>query len=240
MTQPSCEVPRSSIHSAQLGTSPATGDPRVLEHLTTIDFEPNVLDVPDEGFVPLKKTSAMGLLEAQINTTDWLKQLGADDDETVTTQAEKAAARDAFAAVTTDSPNAKNALLNLKVPAAVRKTVAMLTAYDWEFVQQAKEIRGKAVHQLVEEMEHPDARIRLKAIELLGKVTEVGLFTERVEVKKDQLADHELDERIREKLNQLSKTVETQAKEKEERNKDAEDVEVKEKPETPKADDGLQ
>jgi hypothetical protein len=200
----------------------------VLDHLTTIDFEPNVLDVPDEGFVPLKKTSAMGLLDAQINTADWLKQLGAEDDETVTAQAEQATAREAFAAVTTNAPNIKDALLNMKVPAAVRKTVAMLTAYDWEFVQQAKEIRGKAVHQLVEEMEHPDARIRLKAIELLGKVTEVGLFTERIEVKKDQLADEELDNRIREKLNQLAKTVETEVKEKEERNKDAVDVEVKE------------
>lgn len=200
----------------------------MLDHLTTIDFEPNVLDVPDEGFVPLKKTSAMGLLDAQINTADWLKQLGAEDDETVTAQAEQATAREAFAAVTTNAPNIKDALLNMKVPAAVRKTVAMLTAYDWEFVQQAKEIRGKAVHQLVEEMEHPDARIRLKAIELLGKVTEVGLFTERIEVKKDQLADEELDNRIREKLNQLAKTVETEVKEKEERNKDAVDVEVKE------------
>ena len=200
----------------------------MLEHLTTIDFEPNVLDAPDEGFVPLKKTSPMGLLDAQISTTEWLKQLGAEDDATVTEQAEKAAAREAFAAVTTDAPNVRDALLNLKVPAAVRKTVAMLTAYDWEFVQQAKEIRGKAVHQLVEEMEHPDARIRLKAIELLGKVTEVGLFTERIEVKKDQLADDELDQRIRDKLDQLSKTVEAQAAEKEERNKDAIDVEVKE------------
>jgi len=111
--------------------------------------------------------------------------------------------------------------------------VSMLTAYDWEFVQQAKEIRGKAVAQLVEEMDHPDARIRLKAIELVGKVTEIGLFTERVSVKKEELADHELDERIREKLKQLSETVETEAKEREERNSDAEDVEVTE----PKADD---
>jgi hypothetical protein len=103
----------------------------------------------------------------------------------------------------------------------------MLTAYNWKFVEQAQEIRGKAVAQLLEEIEHPDARIRLKAIELLGKVTEIGLFTERVEVKKDQLADHELDERIREKLAQLQKTVEAEAVEKEEKNADAEDVEVK-------------
>ena len=205
----------------------------MLEHLTTVDFEPEVLDAPDEGFVPLKKTSAMGLLDAQIKTADWLKQLGAEDDETVIGEAQQAAARNAFAAVTTGAPDAKTALTQITVPAAVRQTVAMLTAYDWEFVQQAKEIRGKAVHQLVEEMEHPDARIRLKAIELIGKVTEIGLFTERVSVKKEELADEELDNRIKEKLAQLQKTVEAEAQEREERNADAEDVEVKE----PEADE---
>lgn len=220
-----------SIHSAQRGSivpCAYTGVPALLEHLATIDYEPETLDAPDEGFVPLKKVNAPNLLESQIKTADWLKDLGAEDDEAVTSEAEKAAAQEAFAAVTTGAPDPKTALLNLNVPEAVRRTVAMLTAYDWEFVHQAKEIRGKAVAQLVEDMEHPDARIRLKAIELLGKVTEVGLFTERVTVKKEDMADHELDERIREKLNQLSKTVEAQAKEKEERNKDAEDVEVKE------------
>jgi len=110
----------------------------------------------------------------------------------------------------------------------VRKLVTMLSAYDWQFVEEAGKIRGKAVAQLVEEMEHPDARIRLKAIELLGKVTEIGLFTERVSIKKEELADHELDERIREKLAQLQKTIEVEAEEKEERNADAEDAVVKE------------
>lgn len=199
----------------------------MLEHLATIDFEPELLDAPDEGFVSLKKTTAHALLDAQINTADWLKELGAASDEEVLTSAEEHTAVQAFTALTTGAPDPKTAVANITVPAAVQKTVAMLTAYNWKFVEQAQEIRGKAVAQLLEEIEHPDARIRLKAIELLGKVTEIGLFTERVEVKKDQLADHELDERIREKLAQLQKTVEAEAVEKEEKNADAEDVEVK-------------
>ena len=200
----------------------------MLEHLASIDFEPEVLDAPDEGFVPLKKLSAPNLLEAQVKTADWLKELGAEDDAAVEQEAQTAAARNAFAAVTTGAPDPKTAIMNLKVPEAVRKTVAMLTAYDWEFVSQAKEIRGKAVAQLVEEMEHPDARIRLKAIELIGKVNGIDMFTERVTVKKEELADEELDKRIKEKLAQLQKTVDSEVKEREERNKDAEDVEVTE------------
>ena len=52
-------------------------------------------------------------------------------------------------------------------------------------------------------------------------------------MKKEELADEELDNRIKEKLAQLQKTVEAEAKEREDRNADAEDVEVKE----PEADE---
>jgi hypothetical protein len=83
----------------------------------------------------------------------------------------------------------------------------MLSAYDWHFVEQAKELRGYAVSQLVEETKHPDAKIRLRALELLGKVTEVALFTERVEVKKTQMTDSELEQKIKDKLNKMAMIV---------------------------------
>lgn len=79
----------------------------------------------------------------------------------------------------------------------------MLTAYDWQFVERAQEIRGYAVAQLIEETKHPDAKIRLRALELLGKVTEVALFTERMEVRNTSVTDAELDRKIQEKLKAL-------------------------------------
>ena len=57
-----------------------------------------------------------------------------------------------------------------------------------------------AVSHIVKEIQHPDARIRLKALEMLGKVTEVALFTDRVAVKSEDVTDEELDARIKEKL----------------------------------------
>jgi hypothetical protein len=63
------------------------------------------------------------------------------------------------------------------------------------------------VAKLVEETAHPDAKIRLRALELLGKVTEVALFTDRVEVKKTDLSDAELEERIKEKLARMAQIV---------------------------------
>ena len=76
----------------------------------------------------------------------------------------------------------------------------MLTAYDWEFVQQARELRGYTVAKLLEECENPNANIRLKALGLLGKVTEVGLFTDKIEVKKTDLTDEEIDKKLKDKL----------------------------------------
>jgi hypothetical protein len=57
-----------------------------------------------------------------------------------------------------------------------------------------------AVSHIVKEVSHPDARIRLKALEMLGKVTEVALFTDRISVKSEEVSDEELDARIKEKL----------------------------------------
>lgn len=197
----------------------------MLEHLLEIEYESEVLDAPADGFTPIKKIDAVDLLEGQIQTTDWLKELGASTDEEVLEHAQEEIARDAFKALVANPTEAKAALQKVTLPPAIQKIVGMLTAYDWAFVEQAKELRGMAVAKIVEETDHPDARIRLKALEMLGKVTEVGLFTERISVKKEDMSDDELDQKIRDKLAQLQKTVDAEATEIENRNADAQDVE---------------
>jgi hypothetical protein len=171
----------------------------MLEHL--LDFEPEVSAHPGEA-LPVDKASAVEVIDAKLQTADWLKNLGAVDVDQVTTRLETEAARQAFNSVVTAAPNAHthHQLAEIKTPEAVRHLVGMLTAYDWEFVQQAKELRGYTVAKLLEETEHPNANIRLKALGLLGKVTEVGLFTEKIEVKKTDLTEDEIDRKLKEKL----------------------------------------
>ena len=41
---------------------------------------------------------------------------------------------------------------------------------------------------------------RSKALALLGKVSEVGLFTEKVEIKKTDLSEEEIDKKLKDKL----------------------------------------
>lgn len=177
----------------------------MLEHL--VQFGPEVTS--SEGFKQLDKAGADEVLAAQVATADWLQELGVDTDDEIIEQLETATAREAFHAVVTAAPDKeqKQKLVQLKTPEAVRHITGMLTAYDWEFVQQAKELRGYTVAKLVEETQSSNANIRLKALGLLGKVTEVGLFTEKIEVKKVDSSDEEIEQRIKEKLNRFMNVV---------------------------------
>ena len=173
----------------------------MLEHL--VQFEMGA-DAPGE-IVELDDVSSGDLLSAQTATADWLEELGVVPDEKIKTDTQVHAARQAFGALTTAATDeeTKQKLVQLKTPEAVRHVVGMLTAYDWEFINQAKELRGYTVAKLVEETQHPNANIRLKALGLLGKVTEVGLFTDKIEVKKVDLTEEEIDKKLREKLDKF-------------------------------------
>lgn len=179
----------------------------MLDHL--LDYEPPV--IPLEGFRSLDGASPKEVAAAQLSTAQWLEKMGAPTDDTVDQSLQASLAQEAFKSLSSNAPTVaqKNALLSLKTPPAVQHLVGMLTAYDWAFVEQAKELRGYAVSQILEETKHPDARIRLKALDMLGRVTEVALFTDRVEIKKTQLSDTELDDKIKDKLNKFMGVVDT-------------------------------
>jgi len=172
----------------------------ILDHLVTAneaDYVPKVLATANA--VPLEKATPAQTLDAQKKTADWLTQITEDDDE-ILNEAQEAKVINTFNALTQADPKAKEKLLTLEIPEEVRSVVGMVTAYPWKFVEQANELRSMAVTKIAKETEHPDARIRLKALELLGKVTEVALFTDRVEVKREELSDEELEKRIKSKL----------------------------------------
>ena len=175
----------------------------MLEHLIYGEFHPEVVDATAE-VLSFEKADTATTIDAKVKTAQWLKDLELDDEE-IETKADAEAARKSFASIVTGQSVAttQQALANVKAPAAVQHLVGMLTAYDWAFIEQARELRGYAVAQILEEVKHPDARIRLKALQMLGTVTEVALFTERVEVKKETMSDIELETRIKEKLNRF-------------------------------------
>ena len=172
-----------------------------LEHLVSAsaaDYVPDLLP-GDALFTPLESISPGQTLGAQKKTSDWLAQFD-DEDEEVLTKAQEEKIADTFQALTRQDPRTKEKLLQLDLPEEIKAAVGMVTAYQWKFVEQAEELRSMSVAKIVKETDHPDARIRLKALELLGKVTEVALFTDRIAIKNEDVTDEELDARIKEKL----------------------------------------
>lgn len=190
-----------------------------MDHL--VHFEPDITSRHD--FLELDDASASEMLSAQYNTAELLDSLGIKSDEEVDKQHQVVAAREAFQAVVGPNPDedTKTKLVQLKTPEAVRHLTGMLAAYDWEFVEMAKELRGYTVAKLVEETKSPNANVRLKALGLLGKVTEVGLFTEKIEVKKTDLTEDEIDRKLKEKLAKFMDVTDVQP---------IEDIEIKETP----------
>jgi hypothetical protein len=189
----------------------------MLDHLLIDDaLEPVAAPVnatDKKAFPALGALDPADFFDAQVKTADIIA-LFDDEDSDPTPELQRNAAAAAFMEMTNGASlqDTRAKLAKLKVPRAVRHLVGMLTAYEWEFVDQAKALRGYAVAQILEETKHPDAKIRLRALEMLGKVTEVALFTERVEVKNSGLSDDELDAKLREKLRLFMNATDAVAK----------------------------
>ena len=166
-------------------------------------YEPVVLVTPKEGFTPQKKLDGPDELDARFETAEFLDAIGAKPEDEITKELAREAATKSFEDFVKNVPDPvkKQNLSNAKTPESVKRIVGMLSSYDWQFVEESQRIRGFIVTKLLEEAEaHPDAKVRLRALELLGKVTDVGLFSERIEVKKTDISDDDLDRQIREKL----------------------------------------
>lgn len=179
-----------------------------LQHLVSAaeaDFIPDITS-DATSFTPLDPLTPAQTLSAQHKTSQWLASLTEEDDE-VLSQAQEEKTTNAFNALVTADPKAKERLLQLDLPEEIKSAVGMVTAYQWKFIEQAEHLRSMSVAKIVKETDHPDARIRLKALEMLGKVTEVALFTDRVQIKTDEISDEELDAKIKEKLSKYMGTV---------------------------------
>lgn len=93
-------------------------------------------------------------------------------------------------------------------PASLVLVSEILNEFGQQVVQNAVEIRNLVTNKLLLESEHPDPRVRLKAIELLGKVSDVGLFVEKTERVVTVQTSDELKEQLRNKLSKLVRSEE--------------------------------
>lgn len=143
-------------------------------------------------------------LKAYANTARLLVTEGAELEPTGTDEREAAAIVAKFAADPEEAAKTvTDKQLSTLSSAALIQADNILTEFGKQVVHNSNMLRHTVTNKLLLETEHPDARVRLKALELLGKISDVGLFAEKTEITVTHQTSDELRDALRMKLEQL-------------------------------------
>lgn len=165
-----------------------------------ISIKPEINKPLPDDFESEEPTSLNAKVKVAAATVKYLVDAGA---EIPVSTAEKKDAEEIFKKftdpdVTAPLDAATNKALN--VPATVQHLFAMLSDYDHQVVQEAVQLRRFVTNKLIEDAGLSDPRHRLKALELLGKISDVGLFSEKTEITVKNLSPDDLETQIKSKL----------------------------------------
>lgn len=92
---------------------------------------------------------------------------------------------------------------NLATPQVVVYLQSLLSEYDRVVVKSAAQLRTYVTNKLIAESDNSDPRIRMRSLELLGKISDVGLFTDKTEVTMRHRPTEELEQLLRERLTKI-------------------------------------
>jgi len=142
--------------------------------------------------------------EAACNTAEILAEHGLDVEPTP--EDEQLAAK--LAVAYADNPEKTSKTVTNKraaqlPPASLIVVRNILSEFSHSIVESSVQIRHLVTNKLIEETENPDPRVRIRALELLGKISDVGLFSEKTEVTITHQTTDELREKLRSKLAKL-------------------------------------
>ena len=88
-------------------------------------------------------------------------------------------------------------------PASLILTSNILKEFGQSVAESATQIRHLVTNKLLLESENPDPRVRIRALELLGKISDVSLFAEKSEVTITHQSTDDLRAKLRQKLEKL-------------------------------------
>jgi hypothetical protein len=88
-------------------------------------------------------------------------------------------------------------------PGAARVLEKLLKKFDYNLPNSSNQMRQYLVYKLFDWAENEDPKVSLKAVEMLGKVSEIGLFTTKLEVSTSERPTEELES----DLTKLMKTM---------------------------------
>ena len=175
----------------------------------TIVVEPE-LNVPMEKGEP--SVDLKDRMKAAANTA---KELGEHGVDLEPTKEDKDVAAKISVAYADDPADVSKKVTEKKIatltPASLVLTDNILKEFGRSVVESATQIRHLVTNKLIEETENPDPRVRIRALELLGKISDVGLFAEKSEVTITHQSTDDLREKLRSKLAKLVNPVEDAA-----------------------------
>tara|TARA_R110000744_G_scaffold95516_1_gene184512 strand:+ start:622 stop:1212 length:591 start_codon:yes stop_codon:yes gene_type:complete len=164
-----------------------------------VEPELGVPFVPDAPYIDLKKRA-----EYACNTTNLLVEHGL---EVATTKEDKDVAAKLAIAYAEDPEKTSKKVTAKKAatltPASLLMTNSILQEFGQSVVDSAVQIRHMVTNKLVLETDNPDPRVRIRALELLGKISDVGLFAEKSEVTITHQSTDDLRGKLRSKLAKL-------------------------------------
>ena len=160
-----------------------------------IDVEPTAdyplpFDLSDEQ----PKTHSDGIAIA-VNTVDLIEQLGGSID---------------FA--DSDLDKAKELITGVEklqqprtidVPAEAKAAQHLIKRFDFQAFNDVHQARNFVTNKLISLADCGDIKIELKALELLGKHSDIGLFTERSEITVKHTTSEGLEKSIKERIKRL-------------------------------------
>ena len=136
--------------------------------------------------------------QAACNTAELL-ELDMEPTEQDLSTAEKAV----YAVAENEEKANKKLVKHDQKPDVYKRVKSILDEYSLRVVDNAMQIRLLVTNKLILDSDSPDDRTRLRALEMLGKITDVGLFTEKSEVTITHRSTEDLVSSIRSKLHRL-------------------------------------
>lgn len=129
------------------------------------------------------------------NTVEFLRDNGLEENALIPQEVDRREAR----AVFNDSP-VHTFTNTIDTPAKALMLQALLNEYDIDVVRNAQQVRNYVKLKLLELSNSGNDKTELKALELLGKMSDVQAFAERVEVSVTHRTTEELEEELASKL----------------------------------------
>ena len=162
---------------------------------------------PELG-VPLKKSvPPVDLKDRMESVANTAKELGEHGLDLEPTKEDKDVAAKLVTSYA-DNPEGTSKKASTKklatlTPASLLLTNSILQEFGRSVVESSVQIRHLVTNKLLLETDNPDPRVRIRALELLGKISDVGLFAEKSEVTITHQSTDDLREKLRSKLSKL-------------------------------------